>query len=304
MARRIKLIFNPHADRGRAYNLAKRLQSIVERHGGADWVATEYPAHGVKLAQQAAEEGYDLIGALGGDGTVHEVINGIMRVPEDQRPLLGGVPIGSGNDFCSNVGIQTDIEAAALRLYKGQPRTVDLARVRDNTGHVEYFGNTLGIGFGAYVTLHTLRQTVLQGFSMYLYSVLQTIIRNHYSPHMHIETDQETLDAEIHYLVICNGPREGGGFHVAPEAVMDDGLLHYALIHRTSRLMFFRIIPEVMRGTHGRFKQVHMGQFRELRMHADETFGYHADGEIMAGFSSEVNEVQVETLPDALRVVT
>lgn len=304
MSRRIKLIFNPHADRGRAYNLAKRLQTVFERHGGADWVATEYPDHGISLAEEAAAQGYDLIAALGGDGTVHEVINGVMRVPETQRPLIGAVPIGSGNDFCSNVGVQEDLERAALRLYEGEPRSVDLGYVRDNTGHAEYFDNTLGIGFGAYVTLHSLRQTRLQGFSMYLYSVIRTIIRNHYSPRMRIETDQETIDLDVHYLVICNGPREGGGFHVAPDAVMDDGSFHYALIRRTNRLMFFRIIPEVMRGTHGRFKQVRMGQFRALKLKADEPFGYHADGEILAGFASEVNEIEVQVLPGGVQVVT
>jgi YegS/Rv2252/BmrU family lipid kinase len=266
-------------------------------------VATEYPDHGIQLAQEAASGDYDLIAALGGDGTVHEVVNGVMRLPEGQRPLVGAVPIGSGNDFCSNAGVEQNLERAALRLYEGEPRRLDLGFVRDNTGHEEYFDNTLGIGFGAYVTLHSLQQTRLQGFSMYLYSVIQTIIRNHYSPRMRIETDQENIAMDVHYLVLCNGPREGGGFHVAPEATMDDGSFNYALIRRTSRLMFFRIIPEVMRGTHGRFKQVRMGEFRTLKLSADEPFGYHADGEILAGFASEVNEIEVRILPSALRVV-
>jgi diacylglycerol kinase family enzyme len=132
---------------------------------------------------------------------------------------------------------------------------------------------------------------------------METIIRNHYAPRMLIKTDQEEFELHIHYLVMCNGPREGGGFYVAPGALMDDGLFNYALIRRTSRPMFFRIIPEVMRGTHGRFKQVRMGQFSELKLTSDKPFGYHADGEIMAGFSSEVSEIEVQLLPKAFRVI-
>jgi diacylglycerol kinase family enzyme len=221
VSRRIKLIFNPHADRGRAWNYASALQSIVERRGGASWSATEYPTHATELAAQAAREGFDIVTAVGGDGTVHEVVNGLMPIPEADRPLFAAVPIGSGNDFCSNNGIAEDREEAMHRVFDGETKTIDMGILVDNTGHTEYFDNTVGIQFGAFATLHSHKITRLQGFMMYLWAVIRTIILNHDAPRMTITTDQETIEQEVQYLVLCNGPREGGGFFVAPEAVPD-----------------------------------------------------------------------------------
>jgi diacylglycerol kinase (ATP) len=301
--KKIKLIFNPHADRGRAWNLASSLQSVIERHGDVVWTGTEYPTHATKLARQAASEGFETVVALGGDGTVHEIINGIMEIPREQRPALAAVPIGSGNDFCSNLGIESDLEKAMQRVFSGEEKWIDLGRVVDDSDRMEYFDNTLGIGFDASVTIHSYKITRLQGFSMYLWAVIQTIIRNHNAPRMTIHTDEETFDEEVLMMVVCNGPREGGGFYVAPDAVMDDGWFNYALIRRVSRPMMFRLIPEVMNGTHGRFKQVRMGRFRRLELRSEEPFTVHFDGEIFAGFSSDVRQLQVEILPKALKVI-
>lgn len=303
MTRRVKLIFNPHADRGRAWDLASSLQTIINRFGGASWAATEYPTHATEIAEQAAREGFDVVAALGGDGTVHEIVNGLMRVPEADRPILASVPIGSGNDFCNNVGIVSEREEAMRRVFEADFRMIDMGMFKDNTGRTEYWDNTLGVGFGAFVTLYSYQMTRLQGFIMYLWAVILTIIRNHDAPKMFIKTDEETFEYPIQYLVLCNGPREGGGFFVAPDAVPNDGILNYALIEKVSRLMMFRIVPEVMKGTHGRFKQVHLGSFRELTLSSERPIAIHADGEILAGFTSEVNQIEVKILPKALKVI-
>jgi len=97
MHRKIKIILNPMADMGNAWRVARDLRSITEQHGGVDWSGTVYPGHAIELAKQS--EGYDMVIAMGGDGTVHEVMNGLMQIPEDKRPILGVVPVGSGNDF-------------------------------------------------------------------------------------------------------------------------------------------------------------------------------------------------------------
>jgi len=97
--KKVKIIVNPNADLGRAWQVAADLRPIIDEYGGADWSGTVYPTHASELARQAAEQGYEIIIAAGGDGTVHEVVNGLMQVNREQRPLLGIVPIGSGNDF-------------------------------------------------------------------------------------------------------------------------------------------------------------------------------------------------------------
>jgi diacylglycerol kinase (ATP) len=303
MHRKIKIILNPMADMGNAWRVARDLRSITQEHGGVDWSGTVYPGHAIELARQAGNDGYDMVIAMGGDGTVHEVMNGLMQVSENQRPILGVVPVGSGNDFGHGINASTKPTEALRRAIDGEPTTVDLGLMTDENGRKEYFDNTLGIGFGAIVTIRSHRLPVLRGFLMYLTAVLQTIMIDHNPIKMQIETDSEKWEQKVIYLVLCNGPREGGGFLIAPDAQIDDGILHYAMITDVSRPMMFRIVPEVMKGTHGRFKQVRMGTCKKFSLTADRPLYIHADGEIYSGPGTNVRKVSFEILPNALKVV-
>ncbi len=303
MHRKIKIILNPMADMGNAWRVARDLRSITEQHGGVDWSGTVYPGHAIELAQQAGNEGYDLVIAMGGDGTVHEVMNGLMQVPEEKRPILGVVPVGSGNDFAHGIGASTKSTDALTHAINGEASTVDLGLMTDGEGRREYFDNTLGIGFGAIVTIRSHRLPILRGFLMYLTAVLQTIIIDHNPIQMQIETDGKKWEQSVIYLVLCNGPREGGGFLIAPEARIDDGILHFAMIQNVSRPMMFRIVPEVMKGTHGRFKEVTMGTCKKFSLTANLPLYIHADGEIYSGPGSDLRKVSFEILPNALKVI-
>ena len=130
----IKLILNPNADMGNAWKLASDLRPVIEEFGGADWSGTVYPTHAIELARQAAEEGYELVIAAGGDGTVHEVLNGLMEFPAEKRPRLGVVPLGSGNDFAHAVGIKTESAAALRQVLSGKPRAIDVGLIEDGSG--------------------------------------------------------------------------------------------------------------------------------------------------------------------------
>lgn len=303
MTRRVKLILNPMSDMGHGWKVAEILRPMVAAHGHADWSGTVYPTHAVELARQAGLDGYDMVIAVGGDGTVHEVINGLMQVPAAKRPILGIVPAGSGNDFAHAIGLPDDPEQALARALQGEPSTIDLGLFKDSTGRQEYFDNTLGIGFDAVVTIRSHKLPLLRGFIMYLTAVIQTILLNFDPMKLQIETESEQWELPTLMLVVCNGPREGGGFHVAPEAVMTDGIFHYASIRQVSRPMMFRLIPEVMNGTHGRFPQVRMGTCKHMRLTSDRPIYIHADGEIYTGFGSDLRDLSIEVLPDALRVV-
>jgi len=138
---------------------------------------------------------------------------------------------------------------------------------------------------------------------MYLTAVLQTIILNHNPVHLNIKTDEETWEQSNIMFVACNGPREGGGFMVAPKAVNTDGIFHYAIIGNCSRLTMFRLVPEVMKGTHDRFKQVKMGSFKKLSLTSDKPLYIHVDGEIYTSFGSNLHKIELEMLPNALKVV-
>jgi YegS/Rv2252/BmrU family lipid kinase len=266
----------------------------------AAWIETQSTAHATELARQAGIEGCDLVVACGGDGTVHEVINGLMQVTERERPALGIVPLGSGNDFAHILGVPADPAEALQSCLRGQPHSIDMGSVRDGQGRLEYFNNTLGIGFDAVVTIHTRRITAIHGFMMYLIATLQTIFRNFNPMDLHVVTDRESWDQSTIMLTLGNGPREGGGFLVTPEARLDDGILDYVTIRKISRLTMLRLVPEVMKGTHARFKQVRMGTCRKMEITSKQPLYVHCDGEIFAGFGSDIRKLEIEILPDAL----
>ena len=299
MPNKIKLILNPTANHGRSLQQAADLRSLMTNHN-ADWAGTEYPGHAAELARQAGEQGYDLVVAVGGDGTVHEVVNGLMQVPPESRPALGIVPLGSGNDFAHILNLPVEPGEALLSAVNGQPHSLDVGSVRDENDRLEYFNNTIGMGFDSVVNLYTRRITIIHGFLMYFIALIMTIFR-HFDPlDLHVETDQETWDLKSLMLALGNGPREGGGFIITPDAKLDDGLLNYVTIKKISRLMMLRLVPEVMRGTHGRFKQVRMGTCRRMNVTSQQPLYVHCDGEIYAGFGTDVRKLAIQILPNSI----
>ena len=304
MPRKVKVILNPMADMGNAWKVANDLRSIISEYGNADWSGTVYPTHATELAKQAGEQGYETIIAMGGDGTVHEIINGIMRLPENKRPVLGVVPVGSGNDFAHAIGVPKEADRALAHALEGEASAIDLGLMIDEHGHKEYFDNTLGIGFDAVVTIRSHKLPLLRGFLMYLTAVIQTILLNHDPALVQFETEKENWEDRVLMTTLCNGGREGGGFMLSPDSKMNDGIMEYVMVRKVSRAMMFRLVPEFMKGTHTRFtKQIRMGACKKFVMNSDRPLYIHADGEILTSFGSNLRKLNFEILPDALKVV-
>jgi YegS/Rv2252/BmrU family lipid kinase len=302
--KKIKLIVNPNADFGRGYHSAAELRPVIEEFGGADWAGTVYPTHAIELAITAAQQGYELVIAAGGDGTIHEVVNGLMQVPAASRPKLGIVPLGSGNDFSHSIGMNTRPAYALRQILTGQARKIDVGRLSDDRGRTEYWTNAAGIGFDATVTIRFRKMKYLRGFLAYLVAVIQTVMVNNDAPFLRISTDNQTWEEGTMMLVVCNGPREGGGFLVAPDALPDDGVFDFASIRQVSRLMMFRLVPEVMRGTHGRFSQVRTGKLTHLSLESDRPLYIHMDGEIFSGFGVDVRKLSIEIIPGGIEILS
>jgi diacylglycerol kinase (ATP) len=301
MPSKIKLILNPICNHGRSQQNAADLRPLLAGLE-ADWGGTEYPGHAIELARQAGEQGHDLVIALGGDGTVHEVINGLMQVPPEKRPALGIVPLGSGNDFAHILGLHIEPALALRAALEGTLHPLDMASVCDENGRLEYFNNTLGIGFDAVVNYYTRQITRIHGFMMYFVALIRTIFRHFETVDLHVETDRETWDLNTLMLAVGNGPREGGGFLVTPDARLDDGILNYVTIHKISRLLMLRLVPEVMKGTHGRFKVVRMGTCRKMNVSGAKPLVVHCDGEVYAGLGTDIRKLAIEILPAALQL--
>ncbi len=170
-------------------------------------------------------------------------------------------------------------------------------------GRREYWGNVLGIGFEATVALRAHRLPVLRGFLMYLTAVIQTIMLDHDAPQMQFATDESNWEAKKLMVTVCNGRREGGGFVIAPDASMDDGILNYVMFDDVSRMTMFRLVIDVLRGTHVRSPHVQMGSLRRLVLHADRPLYIHTDGEIYAGFGTNTRQLTIEVIPGAIEVL-
>jgi diacylglycerol kinase (ATP) len=315
---RLQIILNPAADHGHARQVGTDLRAWIEagaevataqngRQYQLDWVQTEAPGHATRLAFEAAQQGYDAVVAVGGDGTIHETVNGLMQAEEGQRPRLGVIPAGSGNDFAHNLGLTTNPQAALSSIFSDRTRSVDVGQIVDEAGRQKYWHNTIGIGFSGAVNIATRHLQRWRGFMMYLMAVLETIV---YHPdsmqtRLHID-DHHPEEAAISMLSLCNGPREGGGFPVAPDAVMDDGLLTYTTMGKMSRLQMLRYIPVVMTGKHLEKHPNHFkgGTFKRLVIESDSPLAIHTDGEIFGSWEMGIRRVEASVIPGGLQVLS
>jgi YegS/Rv2252/BmrU family lipid kinase len=297
------MIMNPNADMGNAWKFAADLRHLVEDFAEADWSGTVYPTHAKDLARQAGEEGYDIVVAMGGDGTAHEVVNGLMELPAEKRPKFAIIPLGSGNDYAASLGIGADASEAVNIIRDGHCKKVDLFVIEDENGRQEYVDNTANIGFGGSVTIYSHSMPIIRGFLMYLVAVLQTIFSNYTIMNVEIKTNEDEWKDEVLMIVLNNGPREGGGFVTGPDAKNDDGVLNYCVAQKVSRLMMLRLLPEFMRGAQERFKPIYMGTFKKMEIKSDKPLVLHTDGEVYAGFSHSVHYLKAELLPGALEVI-
>jgi diacylglycerol kinase (ATP) len=312
---RLKLIVNPASDRGRTAQIGEALQALLHERAIAaeergqryelDWVLTEHPNHATVLAEEAAQQKFDVVVAVGGDGTVHEVINGLMRVQADKRPALGVLPVGTGNDFAHNLGLPTDENQAVHCLFTENMRTIDVGALSDGSGRQEYWVNTIGVGFSGAVNIATRKLTRARGFIVYLISVLETIFFRPPTIQARIQIDDRpATERSISMVSLCNGPREGGGFPVAPNAVMDDGKLTVMIMRGMSRLMMLYFLPIVMSANHLKYKRY----FEELAIDrisikSGQTLAIHADGEIFGSWEANVRKMEVSIIPAGLRVL-
>ncbi|MFQ5409703.1 MAG: diacylglycerol/lipid kinase family protein [Anaerolineales bacterium] len=300
---KVMLIFNPAADRGRSGQKASDLRAIVDKMGGAEWAATEYPAHAAELAEQAGKDKFDTVVALGGDGTVHEIVNGLMKVKPKRRPNLGVVPIGSGNDFAWATGINFNLQQAMERVFNGTPAPIDIGSITDGSGRTEYWDNSCGMLIVAAINIQSRRITRIYGFAMYLLATIRGIIENYDATHVKLTVDGKTSEHDLILFTVGNGPREGGGFLTNPDAKNDDGIFNYFMSDHISRPMMFRLLPEVMQGRQEHFPFVTFGKCLQLELEADRAIPIHLDGELWAPYEADVRKLAIEIHPGALGVI-
>lgn len=298
---RTLIILNPASDHGRSQRLQGAIPSWVSEFVPCELQLTERPRQATELAQTAVEQGYELVIGAGGDGTIHEIVNGLVQ--GDASPIpLGIVPLGSGNDYAYGIGLSLEPREALRRIFDGGQQIVDLARIEDAHGRSELAFNGIGIGFDAAVSIQTRSITRIHGFAMYLLAALRTIAFYYQTPRLQIRFDDQLVDQAALMMSIGIGPRIGGGFLLTPDADLSDGLLDICTVDPISRPIMMRLLPEAMKGTHVTSKHVVMRRNRRLEIVSNMALPIHADGEIFAYHQDNVRQLTITSLPAALTI--
>jgi diacylglycerol kinase (ATP) len=301
VAEAVHVILNPAASNGGGARLAPRLVSRLESRSIPHEIFRSTGAgHVAELARAAAERGASTILVAGGDGTIHDVVHGLLSTSAPPPPVAI-LPVGTGNDFFRMVGKDRGIPAAIDLLEKGRVRWFDVGHATWDSGS-RHFVNLLGIGIDVEVLRKRESFQRLPGLAQYLAALLSALVRFRPVP-VKVTIDRgQVIEEDALLCAVTVGPSVGGGFMLAPDALPDDGLLDLCLVGRLSLTQILRYIPRVIRGRHKDLDMVSLVQFRNLRLDAGEgrTFSFELDGELM---QEEVSFLEVEMRAGCLPIL-
>jgi len=244
---RYKIILNPTSGRGHGGESVPEIERLLTGHGfDFELVRTVAPDHAIELAREAAAAGFDVVVSAGGDGTANEVLNGLVGASQAGigHAAMGVIPVGRGNDYSFGVQVPIDIAASCQVLAQDNRHTIDVGYVEGGDyPEGRYFGNGVGIGFDAVVGFEALKLKRLHGFPSYIVGALKTIFLYYTAPTMRIEFNDQVIVQPALMVSIMNGRRLGGGFMMAPDGLMDDGL--FDLEHLISDYPFHAGYPGI-----------------------------------------------------------
>jgi diacylglycerol kinase family enzyme len=274
-------------------NLRRHLQDRCE------FWPTSAPGDGEELARQAIAAGFTTVGAAGGDGTVHEVANGLLSANRSDV-VLAVYPIGSANDYAYSLGLPNDWwDRSADSFFR---RFVDVGMVAAPGGRRRYFVNGMGLGFNCAVTLEARRLHWLQGVPLYALALLQALRSRYAAPHMELTFDDNRHSGLVLALSVGIGRREGN-FLLNPNAEVDDGWLDYLHVGPLRRWKLLSYVPRMVTGRIPlRDPLIHAGRCRRLTVRSSAPLAVHADGEFFCQPADEITEIDVQLLPGALCV--
>ncbi len=285
MKRHAKVIVNPAAGRNTTFKRWPGIKSQLKSSGLTfDFQFTESKGHGIVLAREAASDGYRYLVAVGGDGTVHEVANGILQSSAAQNTDLGIVSTGTGSDLARSIGMPRDYSQVINSLANPKTMVIDIGQVEyqyNGKNRQRYFVNSAGIGFDARVVEATDQlPKVFGGTIPYLVGLLRTFIGYRNKP-VSFQIGNKTEKARVLSIVVANGAYFGGGMHVAPLASLDDGLLDIVIVGDFGKIELLKTFPRVYKGTHLSHPKIRLEKKTKISIRSDKKFLLHADGELL-----------------------
>jgi len=294
-------LVNPASDNGAT---GKRWPELANRAAAlgltGDTLFSERPGHMIELADRAARDGAGLLVAVGGDGTLNEVANGVLRAGGAGE--IATLPFGSGMDFVRTLGIPTPFDDAVRVAVSGTARAVDVGRVTYRAWSGEegerYFVNVGSAGMSAAVAERANAMSKAFGARLTFYSALVAVFLRWKNTHVDIALDDGMRrSGRMHNVIVANGVWQGGGMKIAPDALPDDGLFDVLTIGDITKLDFTRTSPKIYKGTHVHHPKVEVLRSRTLSIDAAEPLPIELDGEVVGTTPSSW-----EVVPGALQV--
>jgi diacylglycerol kinase (ATP) len=296
-----KVILNPYSNRWNSQKRWPEVESALKAAGvDFDVAISQKKGEIVDLAERAVYEKCSSIIVIGGDGSIGDAANGLMRAVQSRKASaipLGIMPTGSANDLVFALGLPTDLKEAANIIAAGKTRTMDLGKLNDR-----YFVNNSAAGLEPYVTLKHEKIHWIKGIARYLVAAVQGIMDK---PEWYgnVSWDNDEYQGKLSLLSIGNG-RRTGGFFMTPHADPFDGKLTLAFGYRATRLGLFQALPRAFNEDKGNY--VEMDGMREVQatrisIHLDKPSPAHTDGELFPGW---IQDFEYEILPKSLNIFT
>lgn len=302
MARRILLIANPSAAAGRSAGRWEKLLGDLQARGlAADYALTSRPRHAVDLAGDAADK-YDVIAAVGGDGTMNEVANGLLFSDRNDT-ALAVVPLGTGNDLARLIGIHT-VEDSLNALAQGATQVIDAIEVscREQGNPTKHFALLYAaVGFAGEVGRHTTPTVKVIFGQRFCYSIgfFLALLRFE-SPTMRVRCDEKEFNGRMFLVSAAKAEIIGGGaMRLSPGAKIDDGKLYVNVVEHLGRFETTRCFPRLLMGTHTTHPKVHYFPATAVNIESPAPMDLQLDGELLG-----TTPATLTVKPKALRVIT
>lgn len=298
---RLVIIANPSSGRGRSEAKLREIESML-RGWGLDYrmVRTAGPGHAAEAAAEALRGGDRFLVAAGGDGTVHEVVNGMLASgrPVAADAVLGVLATGSGCDFVKSFGIPGDAVRAARRLTGDAVRTIDVGKVTFADGGattVRYFANIAEAGLGGSVVARASRLSGVFAATRYFLGFWLTLPRFRPAT-VRLDADGQAFEWVAQNVVVANCRFYGGGMQISPNSRPDDGRLD-VLVMTGPKSDAYTTLPKVYRGTHLPHRNIAELRVSCVTVEADAPYPIEADGEVLG-----TTPATFEVIPAALRL--
>jgi diacylglycerol kinase (ATP) len=297
----VVFLVNPAAGKGATGQKWAELAHLAAQAGlRGDALLSEAPGHLTELARQAVSDGAGRLVVVGGDGTINEVVNGILATGSPGLELAV-VPRGTGDDFARSLGLPTKTKDAFRVAAAGSLRTIDVGRARfqdwDGSPDERYFVNFAGAGIsGAIARRGAATSRRMGAKAAYLWATVAVFLRWKSVP-MRVQLDQEERSTVLYEVLVANGPYTAGGMRVAPDAVPDDGQFDTILIGDFTKAEFAVTFPKIYRGTHVGHRKVDVVRASTVGVSVDEALPVVLDGE-----QPGTTPAHFEVVPGALRL--